>query len=167
MEINRAYLSLGSNVGLCLEQLQRAYDLLKNKAQKHNHSKIYKTPPWGYDSDNDFLNCCIYLETKLDLPDFHRHCLAAEFALGKEKKTPDTYSDRPIDIDILFWNEGVLEDQGLTIPHPKLHLRNFVLLPLMDLNPDFIHPKFLLSVEELYLRCPDLSDIFLDEGELS
>jgi 2-amino-4-hydroxy-6-hydroxymethyldihydropteridine diphosphokinase len=167
MEVNKVYLSLGSNLGDSFLILQNAYDLLKKVSQKHESSNLYQSPPWGFESDNDFLNCCVYLETTLALNDFHSNCKEVEMALGKSTLPKNSYEDRLVDIDILFWNELSIESERLNIPHPRLHLRNFVLLPLLDLNPELIHPKMNLSIEELYLCSPDSSDIFLNELKLS
>ena len=167
MEVNKVYLSLGSNLGDSFQNLQRAYDLLKEISTQNESSRIYLSPPWGFESQNDFLNCCVYLETALGINDFHSTCREIELALGKSSQLKQSYEDRLIDIDILFWNDLAVESEVLEIPHPRLHQRNFVLLPMLDLNPEFIHPKMNLSIEELYLCSPDSSDIFLNELKLS
>ncbi len=167
MEVNKVYLSLGSNLGDSIQILQKAYDLLKKVSKKHVCSSLYNSPPWGFESENEFLNCCLYIETRLGLNDFHLTCKEIELALGKSMQLKQSYEDRLVDIDILFWNQQIVESDLLNIPHPRLHLRNFVLLPLLDLNPELIHPKMNLSIEELYLCSPDSGDIFLNELKLS
>ena len=122
-------------------------------------SALYQSPPWGFDHDNLFLNQVLVLETDLVSEEILQACLQIETDLGRERKVQKGYSARLIDIDVLFVNDEVLESEQLILPHPKLHLRKFTLLPLVELMPDFIHPILHKSMQALLNACEDNSEV--------
>lgn len=157
--IKRVYLSLGSNTGNKEENLRKAVEILQARGGKLNaFSKVYKTPSWGFDS-GDFLNACIALDTELQPQELLNVILSAERALGRVRTQKEGYADRTIDIDILFYNTAVIDEPDLRVPHPHLHLRKFVLKPLTDIAPDFIHPVFNKKISELLAGCEDNSEL--------
>ncbi|ACN99500.1 2-amino-4-hydroxy-6-hydroxymethyldihydropteridine pyrophosphokinase [Sulfurihydrogenibium azorense Az-Fu1] len=146
--MNKIFLGLGSNVGDRLTNLNRAIKILSDKIQILKVSKIYETKPIGVENQPDFLNMAVMGQTELD------HLSLFEFVKNVEKQVGRVYryrwGPREIDIDILFYNDLIYKSKALEIPHPRLHERDFVLKPLMDLDPDFIHPVFKKSIRELY-----------------
>ncbi len=150
------YLSLGSNLGDRAANLRRAIASLPPQLTVHAKSNLYETPPWGYTQQDAFLNQAVQAETYLEPEALLKHLKRLETALGRTETF--RYGPRVIDIDILFYDDLVLETPLLTIPHPHLHERGFVLLPLMDIAPDHIHPLSGKSVREMLAAC-DLSGI--------
>ncbi|MDM7273700.1 2-amino-4-hydroxy-6-hydroxymethyldihydropteridine diphosphokinase [Sulfurihydrogenibium azorense] len=146
--MNKVFLGLGSNVGDRLTNLNKAIEILSDKIEILKISKVYETKPVGVENQPDFLNMAVMGQTELD------HISLFEFVKNVEKQVGRVYryrwGPREIDIDILFFNDLIYKSQDLEIPHPRLHERDFVLKPLMDLDPDFIHPVFKKSIRELY-----------------
>ncbi|MBP3253210.1 MAG: 2-amino-4-hydroxy-6-hydroxymethyldihydropteridine diphosphokinase [Bacteroidales bacterium] len=143
-------LSLGSNSSDRLTKIKQACDLI----QKHIgtielQSDIIQTKPWGFESKNDFLNSAVSLFTNLTA----RQCLSKiheiESLLGRTRSGSAGYEDRCIDIDILFYGQQIINEKDLTVPHPLLHVRDFVLTPLKQIVPQFEHPVFKKKIEEL------------------
>ena len=141
-QINRAYLSLGSNLGDRHEYLRQAVTLLSERAgEVVKVSGNYETKPDGFVSENDFVNIAICLETELQALELLDLCEEIEKTIGRERKSVNlNYSDRVIDIDILYFNNMQLATERLTLPHPRMHKRQFVLEPLADIAPKFRHP---------------------------
>src|SRR5690606_32198842 len=157
--IKHVYLSLGSNKGNKEENLKKAVEILQAKSGKLiAFSKVYKTPSWGFDS-GDFLNACIALDTELQPQELLEVILTTEKNLGRVRSQKTGYTDRSIDIDILFYGTAVIDEPELKVPHPHLHLRKFVLRPLTDIAPDFIHPVFNKKISELLAECEDESEL--------
>ena len=140
--INRAYLSLGSNLGDRHEYLRQAVELLSEKAgQVTAVSQHYETKPDGFVSENDFVNIALCLETELDAFALLDVCEQIEKSIGRERKSVNlNYADRVIDIDILYFNNMQLATERLTLPHPRMHKRLFVLAPLAEIAPKLKHP---------------------------
>ena len=135
-----AYLSLGSNLGDRSQNLDQALQYLRRLVGEIiSKSAAYEYSAWGYKSENLFLNMAAILETYLVPVDLLRVIKDIEYNMGRESGT-EGYSDRPIDIDIIFYNNLVLETDDLTIPHPLMHKRKFVLEPLAEIAPDMMHP---------------------------
>ena len=147
----RIYLGLGTNLGDRQENLTRAIEALSLalgtcKAQ----SSFLETEPWGFESDNGFLNCVVAFDTELTPTELLNTTERIERELGRTvKSTGGNYHDRLIDIDILLYGNTVIESKRLTIPHPLMHLRDFVLMPLAEIAPDAIHPTLGKSIKEL------------------
>ena len=153
------YIALGSNKGNKLQNLQSAIDaIFKSVGTVKKISKIYETPALGFDGD-DFFNACIRVETELKPKRLLKELQTIEKDLGRSKKLTEGYESREIDLDILFYDNEIFEEKTLLIPHPSLHLRKFVLQPLLDIAKDFEHPVLKKSVEDLFKECNDESSI--------
>ena len=158
--MNEVVVLLGSNLGDGYALFQQATDLLEKEVGKRiMHSSIYKSPPWGFEHDNDFLNQVLVLETNYDPEKVLIICLSIEEKMGRVRSSKKEYEPRTIDIDLLFMEDKILAAKDLSLPHPRLHLRKFVLLPLVELMPDFIHPTLHKSVQELLTLCKDKSEV--------
>lgn len=133
-----AYLSLGSNLGHREGHIRKAVKLLEKRCRVAGKSSLYDTEPLDHASQPHFLNCCVKIDTKMK-PDgllaFARH---VESVLGRRRRLK--YGPRTIDIDIILYGERVVRKKGLEIPHPRMHERRFVLLPLLEIEPDLKHP---------------------------
>lgn len=143
------YLALGSNMGNRLANLKSAISNLPPQMDVKKKSSVYETPPWGYIDQPAFLNQVIMAETYLEPENLLSHLKRLETVLGREP----TFENGPrvIDIDILFYDDLILDSPPLIIPHPRLHTRGFVLMPLNDIAPDLVHPVLGKSVSELLL----------------
>src|SRR5215510_13564830 len=119
-------------------------------------SKVYETPPWRYTEQEKFLNQVIKVKTYLEPEPLLKHLKRLEIALGR--KTTFENGPRLIDIDILFYDDRVFESPVLVIPHPHVHERGFVLMPMLDIAPDFVHPVKKKTIREL-LAVSDISGI--------
>jgi 2-amino-4-hydroxy-6-hydroxymethyldihydropteridine diphosphokinase len=156
MQEHTIYLALGSNLGDRLANLKQAIAALTPQMEVRAKSKVYETPPWGFEEQPKFLNQVVRATTYLDPEPLLKHLKRLEVALGRKGSFPN--GPRLIDIDILFYDDLVLDQPSLVIPHPRLQDRSFVLLPLMDIAPDLIHPVSKKSVRELVALC-DVSAI--------
>jgi len=149
------YVSLGSNLGNKQASVLFAIEKLENLGHISASSSYYITEPWGYQSENLFLNQVISLETELDPHTLLKSFQQIEIEAGRLSTMSSHYSDRPLDIDLLFFDELILSDDILTLPHPKLHLRQFVLIPLIEIAPLLSHPLLHQTMEQLLIICPD------------
>lgn len=132
------YLALGTNLGDRTCNLRRAIEALPPAVTVLAVSPVYETPPWGVADQPPFLNMALEGETRLAPPDLLQFLKQLESNLGRVPAI--RYGPRLIDMDILFYDELVLETPELTLPHPRLHERAFVLVPLADLAPALVHP---------------------------
>jgi len=156
MKEHTVYLALGSNLGDRLANLKQAIDALTPQMDVKAKSSVYETPPWGYEDQPKFLNQVVKAKTYLDPEPLLKHLKRLEVALGRQASIPN--GPRLIDMDILFYDDLVLNTASLVIPHPRLQERGFVLLPLMELSPDLVHPLNKKSVREMAAQC-DLAGI--------
>lgn len=141
------YLALGTNLGDREANLQAAREALSSRVRLIRASSIYATPPWGYIDQPEFLNQVVEVDTVLKpLPLLH-FLKDIEVKLGREA----TFRNGPrlIDLDILFYGQAVIDGRILTVPHPRLQDRAFVLVPLDEIAPDFVHPALQQTVHEL------------------
>jgi len=144
------YLGLGTNLGKKEQNLNDAVMALSlDVGNVLALSSFYNTKPWGYDSEHDFLNAVALVETTLSPFEVLARTQEIERNLGRTIKTSQGYSDRLIDLDILLYDNLIINQPELTIPHPLLAERDFVLLPLAELAPDLIHPLLGKSMREL------------------
>src|SRR3972149_10514745 len=141
------FIGLGSNLGDRLANLHTAVAALKPEIFNLVCSPIYETPPWGYLQQPKFLNQVIRAETDLRPADLLSHLKRIETRLGRQPGIQ--YGPRLIDLDILFYDELIIDSPPLTIPHPRLEGRGFVLLPLAQLAPDLRHPVLEITIREL------------------
>lgn len=151
MKEHIVYLALGSNLGDRLANLKQAIAALTPQLDVKAKSQVYETLPWGYEDQPKFLNQVVKAKTYLEPEPLLKHLKRLEVALGRQESFPN--GPRLIDIDILFYDELILYSPSLVIPHPRLHERAFVLLPLMDLDPELIHPINKKSIREMLADC--------------
>lgn len=155
---NIVYLSIGSNLGEKQSNLQQTIDLLNQKAGKIlNVSSIYENPPLDFEASELFYNICLELETHLSVFDLLSTTQEIEKIVGRIKKTKKEYESRIIDIDILYYNETIINDQRINIPHLKLYERNFVLVPMSEIANGFIDPFKKSSIKDLLKNSKDTS----------
>lgn len=149
-----AYLSIGSNVGDRRLNLKNSLQEVKTIVGKITAlSPVYESQSWGYDGLN-FLNMAIKVETLLFPAELLIRINTIEANMGRVK-IQGKYTDRPIDLDILFYDQAIINSDNLLIPHPHLQNRMFVLKPLNDIEPEFIHPVLFKSIAKLLEECPD------------
>ena len=153
-------LLFGGNIGNTAVVFEKASQLLQQKIGAISASSaIYRSKAWGYQSENDYLNQLFLFETRLSAEMILEACLETEQILGRQRSSVHGYSDRIIDIDILYFEDLIIKTEDLTIPHPKLQERLFALLPLTEIAPNFIHPVFQKTNKSLLSLCPDKSII--------
>lgn len=158
------FLGLGSNMGDRAANLRAAANLIsKNIGKIAKKSHVYETQPWGNTAQETFLNQVVMVNTTLDPRDLLDKISKIERELGRERREKDQekWGPRTIDVDILFYGKRVVRDKGLEIPHPELHKRAFVLVPLMEIAPDWEHPLLKKQIDELYMECKDESDVVM------
>jgi len=146
--MNTAYLSLGSNLGNRFEMLQDAVRMLQEKPDLKvtQVSSVYETDPVGYTEQATFLNIVVEIQSYLSAEKILLICLGTEQTLGRIREF--RWGPRCIDLDILLYNDENIESEKLTVPHPRMHERGFVLVPLIELVPQGIHPLTGVSFSE-------------------
>lgn len=150
----QTYLLIGGNVGNRLQNLEKAAELIGAKVGKIlRRSAIYETEAWGKNDQPAFLNQVLLAATSLQPQALLQTILGIEQEMGRARQ--EKYGPRTIDIDILLFDDLVLETGELAIPHPQLHLRRFALTPLAEIAASVIHPVLKKSIDELLLECPD------------
>ena len=153
VEINRkwteAYISLGSNMGNKKENLEKAISELSQVKDTFvtKKSEIIETEPFGYKEQDDFLNACVGIKTLLPARELLKELLAIEKRRGRERKIK--WGPRIIDLDIIFYGKEVIEEDDLIVPHPYMEYREFVLKPLEEIIPNFVHPLLMKRVSTL------------------
>jgi 2-amino-4-hydroxy-6-hydroxymethyldihydropteridine diphosphokinase len=156
--MNHAVLSLGSNVGDRLHHLKSAkQELEKHGCRMLQQSSVYETEPWGNKNQSSFYNEVIEIETMHAASQLMHLILGIEKSLGRIRT--EKWQPRTIDIDILFFNNEIIHEEHLTIPHPHLHERNFVLKPLNEILPQFMHPFLKKNISELFSQLADTSEV--------
>lgn len=154
-----ALLSIGSNLGNRQLLLQKAiFEIGKVAGEVRQVSATYETPSWGFEGE-DFFNACLELQTLLTPEELLVKLLSIETAFGRERKNSDEYESRTLDIDIIYYEKEVINTETLTIPHPKMQERKFILKPLADISPQFYHPIFNKDTRNLLQECKDKSTI--------
>ncbi|CDE88662.1 TPA: 2-amino-4-hydroxy-6-hydroxymethyldihydropteridine diphosphokinase [Candidatus Gastranaerophilales bacterium HUM_20] len=158
-----AYLSLGSNFGDRIGYVQQATSLLGavDGISLIRTSAFYETEPWNMDSENWFVNAVVEIKTSLLPQTLLLECQRIEQQLGRKRPEGSKYSDRTIDIDILFYNKDIVNCENLTIPHKFVHLRAFTLVPLLELIPNFEHPVLHKTISELHSDLENPEMVFL------
>ena len=156
------YLALGSNMGNRLSNLKAAVLNLTPQMTVKQKSSIYETPPWGFTEQDAFLNQVVKVTTYLEPEPLLRHLKRMETALGRVPNFQN--GPRVIDIDILFFDKMIINTPPLVVPHLRLHERAFVLVPLAEIEPDFVHPILQRPINKI-LEDVDRSEIKLFEGK--
>lgn len=152
------FLGLGSNIGNRKQNLMQAIELLNNHndIRVKEFSSIYETEPYGVKEQDDFLNAVIAVETKLLPEDLLNVCLVIENRMGRTREL--RWGPRIIDIDLLIYHREVINTERLTLPHPYLAMRRFVLVPMAEIAENFIIAED-LTVKALLMQCPDTSNV--------
>ena len=154
MNANQVYLHTGTNLGGREANLKRANECIAQEIGPiEKASKVYRTKAWGITDQPDFLNQALLVSSLLSPFELLEKIQGIERRMGRVREVK--WGERIIDIDILFFNNEIIDTERLTIPHPYLHYRNFVLLPLMDIAPGLLHPGFGLTIAELYANSED------------
>lgn len=157
--MNLIYLSLGSNLGSREQHIEEAIKLIQNRIGGIGQvSRFYESEPWGFSSACRFCNCCLSLKSSLAPLPLLDILLEIELALGRLREGKG-YSDRVIDIDILFYGDMQMNHPRLTLPHPSMGDRRFVLAPLVEIAPHLIHPLTGISITEMLDVCADESEV--------
>lgn len=158
-----AYLSLGSNQGDRIGYIQQAAGLIgaEEKISIVRASAFYETEPWNMSTKNWFVNAVIEIKTQYSPYELLDICQKIEKKLGREENESQNYEDRTIDIDILFYDKEIINDEKLTIPHKFVHLRAFTLVPMLELNSSFVHPVLHKSIVEMHNDLENPEMVFL------
>ena len=154
-------LSIGTNIGNRKLNIKNAITALGQIGKIITISPIYTSEPWGFESKNGFYNIALILESNLPPIELLNATQQIERNLGRTTKTTTTYTDRIIDIDIIDYNNQIIDTQALTLPHKLMHKRNFVLYPLVDIAPNWQHPILKLTATELKNVSEDTSVIHI------
>ena len=159
--MNVVYLLLGSNLDDRSASLNQARKKISSKIGRiTRESSIYESEPWGFQADKYFLNQVIRIETDFAPSEILQEILNIELILGRKRHTSRRYSSRLIDIDILFFNDEIIREDNLTIPHPGIPERMFTLLPLSEIDNSFIHPVSCKTIGELIRECADPLNVY-------
>jgi 2-amino-4-hydroxy-6-hydroxymethyldihydropteridine diphosphokinase len=168
--MQNVYLLLGTNLGNRLRNLSEAAQSIAHQCGTIvQTSSIYESDAWGYESANSFYNAVIHLTTTLSPTELLKKINQIEKNMGRAEKKRTDYEDRLIDLDILFVEEQIINEQALQVPHPRLHLRLFTLAPMRELNGNLIHPMLNKNVSQLFDECIDenIPRIVCNSGWLS
>lgn len=153
------HIALGSNVGNRFDLLQNAlHKIYLEIGEVQQVSQVYETPAWGFEG-NAFLNACIAVSTRFSAEEILRKLLKIEADAGRVRSDAKNYQNRSLDLDILLFEDEVLETSDLIVPHPAMKNRKFVLLPLADIAAKENHPVFKVSIEKLLKQVEDNSEI--------
>lgn len=146
--MNRVYIAFGSNIGDRHQAVEDALVMIENSGMKIiKQSNLYETEPYGYKDQPQFLNGAIDVETELSCREVLHTLLKIESDIGRVRKFK--WGPRIIDLDIIFFNDEIYDEEDLKVPHPDMHNRDFVLGPIGDLCPNYVHPILNKSVSEL------------------
>ena len=154
------FLGVGTNLGDRETNLKEALaGIGKYIGRVVNSSSVYETEPWGFHAEQQFLNIVAKVETELIPSAVLNAILILETGLGRVR-SENQYSSRTIDIDILFYGDEIINSEELKVPHPLLHKRKFVLVPLAEIEPELVHPVLKESVTLLLEKCEDKSEVY-------
>jgi 2-amino-4-hydroxy-6-hydroxymethyldihydropteridine diphosphokinase len=154
--MNSVYLLLGGNLDDRASSLNQAKgEITKHIGRIKAESSVYESDPWGFESDQRFLNQVIRIDTRLAPSEILKEIILIEAKLGRIRIDGNGYTSRTIDIDILFFNDEIIREENLVIPHPKIPERMFTLIPLAELNRSMVHPGCHKTIGELISECED------------
>jgi 2-amino-4-hydroxy-6-hydroxymethyldihydropteridine diphosphokinase len=157
--MKNVFLGIGTNLGDREDYLRQAIARIeKFVGTVSKTSAVYETEPWGFETEDAFLNLVIEVETEFQPQEILGKILSIESSLGRIRNE-EQYSSRTIDIDILLYEDLVVNEFNLTIPHPLLPIRKFVLVPLCEIAPDLIHPVLIRPLRLLLEECEDKSKV--------
>lgn len=159
-KIKHVYLHTGSNMGDREDNLRQANGLIEQYIGKIKEaSHLYETQAWGKTDQPDFINQALMVETHQSPQEVLKSIFKIEELMGRVRS--EKWASRVIDIDILLYGNQIINDKDLKIPHPHLHERNFVLIPLMEIAGEVEHPVMKLPIEEIYFECNDSLDVLM------
>ena len=156
-----AYISYGSNLGDKKVIIHKTFGLINSLSAVSitAYSSFYSSDSWGFSSENSFINGVIEISTELSVFSLLEALQRIEKSIGRNEKTTTEYADRLIDLDIIGYDNLVLNTPALTIPHEWMHVRNFVLEPLAEIAPEWTHPLYLMSAKNLLAQSKDKSEV--------
>ncbi|HUN66767.1 MAG TPA: 2-amino-4-hydroxy-6-hydroxymethyldihydropteridine diphosphokinase [Bacteroidota bacterium] len=163
--MNRVYIGIGSNLGDRLQNLSKALERLEDVCDIVTVSSVYETEPVGFSSPNMFLNMAVAGETALDPSELLEQLKEIEDELGRRRDSHN--KDREIDLDILLYEGMIYRNSMVTIPHPEMAHRRFVLVPLAEIAPDAVHPVKNETIQALLEQCPVQSVVVRTKHQLS
>lgn len=156
-------LLFGSNQGDRQALIQKARQQMTVIGPIKRSSSLYETAPWGFKAENPFYNMAVIYTTALSPTEVLRHCLETEKLLGRTRPAGG-YSSRTMDIDIILYDRQIISTPELTVPHPRMTLRNFVLIPLNEIMPEYVHPVNHQTIASLLRSCPDTLEVHPIQG---
>ncbi|MBR1616732.1 2-amino-4-hydroxy-6-hydroxymethyldihydropteridine diphosphokinase [bacterium] len=160
----RVFLSLGSNLGDRCANISQAVSLLSisDKIKIIKTSAFYETEPWGNKKQDWFVNAAVAIDCEYGAEELLKYCQSIENKMGRIRKENEHWGERTIDIDILLYDDMVIsKSPSLIIPHPLMHLRAFVLVTMLEVKADLIHPVFKKTISQLYDELENPEDVFL------
>jgi 2-amino-4-hydroxy-6-hydroxymethyldihydropteridine diphosphokinase len=159
--MKKVFLCLGSNLGNRTENLKQAEArIAEHVGSIISVSSVYETEPWGFKSESKFLNMVLCVKTELSPSGLLGRILMIESQLGRIRSETQ-YKSRNIDIDIILYNDDIVKEPALEIPHPRMHERRFALVPMVEIAPDLIHPVLKKTMRSILKSCLDKSSVVL------
>ena len=160
-----AYIGIGSNLGEKHKNCFKAIEMIGQipGCKTIKQSDLYLTKPVGVEDQDWYVNGVITLRTDLSPQDLLHHLMSIEAKMGRVRR--ERWESRIIDLDILFFGQEIIYEENLTVPHPRLHLRRFVLIPMTQIAPDLIHPSLGLTMAELSEKCPENGQVVMPVKE--
>jgi 2-amino-4-hydroxy-6-hydroxymethyldihydropteridine diphosphokinase len=155
----KAYLGLGSNIGDRLSYINKAIDKIRSlrETKLTRSASMYETAAWGKEDQEDFINTVVEIETMLTPQELFKEVKAFEKEL--ERSRTERWAEREIDIDILFYGDSIIKDDSINIPHAQIENRRFVLVPMNEIAPGFVHPGLNKSISELLNSTKDILEV--------
>lgn len=157
--MHQVFLGIGGNTGIKHDNFDKVYTFIKNELGAIiKRSSVYETPPWGFRSEENFWNQVLVIETGFSPEELLQKIAEIENRFGRERRTTG-YTSRKMDIDILYFDELIIETENLAIPHPQIANRVFVLVPLAEIAPEFVHPLLKITSLQMLENCTGSSVI--------